>query len=403
MAVALDPADFAPPPAVLPRPEAVSVYLHLPFCRERCPYCDFFVKVERQPEAPAVNAFVDALEREIRLVPRRFPDLEGVRARTIYFGGGTPSFLPPGQLDRLMRALGEVFAIDPLAEITMEANPSSLFREHLAAYRDMGINRLSIGVQALEESALKVLGRGHDRRMAIDALEAAAGSGLVSYSADLMFGYPGHTPEALEAALRFLACDLAVPHISAYCLTIHEGTPYQRMHDDGRLQLPDDTVVVEMFERLRARATELGMPPYEISNFARPGHESLHNTAYWRLEPVVPLGPSACGYLNGKRVENPRSMEQWMAPVAKGSLPWRWLHPAAGRTLAGEVMMCALRRTEGATWPWLTQTCGGDPRELYAEELARALERGWIVTSDEGLRLSEQGVLWSDSLFEEFL
>jgi len=384
-----------------PPTEPMGIYLHLPFCRERCPYCDFFVLVERggnQAEKP--KRFMRLLRREIELALTQYPALRQAPVATIYFGGGTPSIQSTSEIAAVVSQLRQAFAVAPDAEVTLEANPGTLFEEHLPQWRQAGINRLSLGIQALDDAALRLLGRAHGADDNRRALEAVGRAGFASYSADLIFGYPGQTVEQLEAFLRELAGPWNVPHISAYALTIHEGTAFHKRRAEGRLILPSDDITAAMFQRLRDLGRELGMPPYEISNLARAGHHSRHNTAYWQLVPIVPLGPSACGYLDGRRVENPRSWEEWAEPLERGELAWRWEEPLTGRTLAGEVLMVSLRRSEGATFAWLRAKTGAEIRELYAEELRQADRRGWLHLTEESIRLTDEGMLWSDAFFE---
>jgi oxygen-independent coproporphyrinogen-3 oxidase len=332
-------------------------------------------------------------------VRRQFPELEGRKLATLYLGGGTPSLFTPEQLAPLFDDLRQAFHFAPDIEITMEANPSSLLVEQLVEYQQMGINRISLGTQSFDADGLRVLGRRHNADDARAALAALKDSGLTSWSADLIFGYPGDSLERLERDTHELVASYSAPHISAYWLTLHDDTKLKEQVQRGTYNLPEDELAVEQFYLLHDALIEQGLPAYEISNFARSGHESRHNTAYWLQQPMIPLGPSASGYLEGQRMSNPRSLDAWGAAIKTEQLPWQWEPPLTGRQAAGELLMCALRRTEGVTWAWFETQLGEDVRDMYRVEFDAAEAKKWISCDTNCVKLTRQGMLMSDEFF----
>ena len=263
---------------------APGIYLHIPFCKSRCSYCDFATDVYRSEDG--VERYVAALCKELS----REPPEGGIHcADTIYFGGGTPSLLAPLQVENILRSVHSVFDVTPDAEITMEMNPATVTPETLRDYKSLGINRASFGVQTFNDRALKLLARGHDANDARETFQMLRCAGFDNVSFDLIAGLPNQTLKDWERNLDE-AIKLSPEHLSLYLLEIHEGTPLAEQVRSGRLPMPDEDLAARMYEMMLDKLVAAGYEQYEISNFSRPGFESLHNTKYWRLEPVYGFG-----------------------------------------------------------------------------------------------------------------
>ena len=296
---------------------AFAVYVHWPFCLAKCPYCDFNSHVRHQP--PDQKRHLDAFRREIA---HRAALAPGRIVGSIFFGGGTPSLMEPATVAGILDAVAGAWSIAPDAEITLEANPTSVEAERFRGYRAAGVNRLSIGVQALEDSDLKSLGRMHSVAEALAAVRTAAAL-FERFSFDLIYARsPQQTPEAWRAELE-TAISHAAEHLSLYQLTIEPGTAFAALHAAGRLSVPDETLARALWDVTQEATERHGLPAYEISNHARPGAESRHNLVYWRYHDYAGVGPGAHGRLTidgAKRAQaTEKSPESWLAAVeAKG-------------------------------------------------------------------------------------
>jgi oxygen-independent coproporphyrinogen-3 oxidase len=298
-----------------------ALYLHIPFCRHRCSYCDFNTYTGL---AELQGAYARALAAEVRQVAA-LAAAAGRRAaiRTIFFGGGTPSLMRPEELALILSAVRETMDLDPAAEITMEANPGTVDAASLAAVRGLGVNRLSFGVQSALPHELALLGREHDFAVAVSALEMARAAGFDNINFDLIYGLPGQSLADWQRSLDTLL-PLAPEHISLYCLTIEPGTPMQRWLQTGEIAAPDPDTAADQYEAACEAMAAAGFEHYEISNWARPGRECRHNLVYWRNEPYLGLGAGAHGLAAGFRyhvVKQPRVYIRRMERDAPGPFP----------------------------------------------------------------------------------
>ncbi|MEK9659967.1 MAG: radical SAM family heme chaperone HemW [Chloroflexota bacterium] len=402
--------------------QPLALYVHIPFCETKCPYCDFNTYAGI---AHLMPAYVAALEHELagwgRWLGR--PELGSV-----FFGGGTPSFLPTRDLARLMRAIREAFLLREDAEVTVEANPGDCARERLQAMRRAGFNRISIGVQSFDDAELVALGRRHDAAQARVAVATARLAGFERISLDLMFGLPrqyfstwAHT---VEEALA-----LGTEHLSAYALTLEGGTPMEADTRAGRLPEADPDLAAEMYRHLQAEAVRAGLAQYEVSNWARPGRESCHNLAYWRVEPYLGVGPGAHSHLYdapglgiealgpwGVRFANakpPRAyMEQVNAWEPGGPLDADAISAAGAVESAeavdaamaqGEFMMMGLRLNEGVWGEAFAARFGMGIETRFPHATAECLELGLLEWADGRLRLTEDGRLLGNEAFSRFV
>jgi oxygen-independent coproporphyrinogen III oxidase len=396
-----------PPPDPPPRPSVpAGVYVHWPFCRSKCPYCDFYSLAPGSPERAgggAEAAYLVALLDEIRSSPHADPagrDSGPAAIDTIYFGGGTPSLMGPAALEAILGAIGQTFSVAPGAEVTLEVNPTAAETAALGEMLGLGVNRLSVGAQSFDDRVLAQLGRAHDAATTRRAIERMRQLGVDNLSLDLIFAVPGQTLAGLRADMDALL-EFAPEHVSAYGLTVHEGTPFGESQRQGRLELPEDDLYAAMYEALIDRLTGAGLEHYEISNWPRPGLASRHNSKYWRQANVAGFGPSAHGTWGRRRTENAASLAAYLARDPK-ALGQPCDPPVSERARMGEVMMLVLRRVGGAPWAEINAWTGRDACKFYAVERRRLRDDGLIDESGEAIRLTRRGLLLADSVMLEF-
>jgi oxygen-independent coproporphyrinogen-3 oxidase len=376
-----------------PESRELGLYVHVPFCAKRCGYCSF----NTAPlEDDAMARYLDAVHREIELLG----DLDWssrVRLATIFLGGGTPSLLGVEDMAAMLDRVRARFDVAADAEITVECNPESVTRDKLAGYRAAGVNRLSLGVQSLDDSILPQLGRLHDARGARAAFEAAREAGCGNVSVDLMYGLPGLDADGWSRAVEAVL-DWAPDHLSAYGLTLDAGSLWGAAGVDG---IPSEDAQVDQYWRLARAAAARGLEHYEISNYARPGFRSRHNQVYWRAAEYLAAGPGACGFVGRLRYANVKATPRYCETLAGGELPVAsWEHLTERQRLA-ERLLLGLRTADGVPATLLGARLEGDARlcRLIDEWRARAL----LVDAGDRVRLTEAGFLLSDALFVELL
>jgi oxygen-independent coproporphyrinogen-3 oxidase len=368
------------------QPAAFGVYLHWPFCLSKCPYCDFNSHVRHGviDEARYVRAFA----AEIASTARRTP---GRTVSTIFFGGGTPSLMQPSTVSAILDEIGKHWIIAPNVEVTLEANPTSVEATRFRGYRAAGVNRVSLGVQALNDASLKELGRLHTAQEALDAV-AIARSIFDRYSFDLIYARPRQTPAEWAAELK-RAIGEAAEHLSLYQLTIEPDTPFFALRQSGKLIVPDDDTGRDLYDVTQNICAAAGLPAYEISNHARPGAECRHNLIYWRGHEYAGIGPGAHGRLNidGARVatETERKPELWLMRVESlghGLTTNELLMP---NEQADEYLLMGLRLAEGIDLERYTKLSG---RDLDQDRIAALLQQGAVETMPSGrLRVTLSG------------
>jgi putative oxygen-independent coproporphyrinogen III oxidase len=365
-----------------------GIYVHWPFCRSKCPYCDFNSHVrERIDEACWREALLAELDHFAALTGKR-------QATSIFFGGGTPSLMQPETVAAVIERVEARWGLAPGAEITLEANPTSVEAAKFQGFRTAGVNRVSLGVQALEPEALSFLGRTHDAGEAIRAIEIAARH-FDRFSFDLIYARPGQTPEAWMRELR-RALDLAVGHLSLYQLTIEPGTAFHTSFGRGDFTLPDDETAGLLYEVTQETLEAAGLPAYEISNHARPGEASRHNLTYWRYGDYVGAGPGAHGRLTragGKvALRQKRAPETWLEAVSAQGHGTEEETPIAETERLDEMLMMGLRLAEGVPLTRFEQELGRPAGDvLDANALDRLVEGGFLVLDDTRLRATAAG------------
>ncbi|WAJ29573.1 radical SAM family heme chaperone HemW [Antarcticirhabdus aurantiaca] len=378
----------------VPSDPGFGVYLHWPFCAAKCPYCDFNSHVRRAPVDQA--RFAAAFEREIAESAR---DTAGFTVTSIFLGGGTPSLMEPATVARLLDAVSANWTVTENAEVTLEANPSSVEADRFRGYRAAGVNRVSLGVQALNDPDLRLLGRLHDVDTALHAIGLAREI-FPRLSFDLIYARPNQSVEAWEAELS-RAIDLAADHLSLYQLTIEEGTPFFALRKAGKLKVPDGELSADLYEATQQLTRARGLPAYEVSNHAVPGAESRHNLTYWRYGYYAGIGPGAHGRLpsrdGGRRaVANEKLPETWLKMVEswdRGSVEDELL---SREEEADELMLMGLRLTEGidvARWSRLSG------RSIDADVEADLTAHGMVERVGPGrIRATPAGMLVLDAV-----
>ena len=380
----------------------MELYVHLPFCRSKCRYCDFPSFAGCEVFMPA---YVDAVLRE---AAQRAEQLSHPEMQTVFFGGGTPSLLPPDQLTRLLRGLKALFPAAPDAEWTAEANPGTLTEAWLRAALEGGVNRLSLGLQAAQEPLLRMLGRIHTARDAEASVRMARQAGLKNLSLDLMFGLPGQTRRDWLDTLGF-ALSLRPEHLSCYGLIVEPGTPMEADVAAGSLALPGEEDERAMYDDAIRVLAEHGFRQYEISNFALPGRECRHNIGYWTHVPYLGLGSSAASMLPAdapgfvwRRESNPPALADYQRMTEDGS-PGRETEAVDPAEARFETMMLGLRMTDGVAEADFLREHGISVDEAYGEKLKSLAGRGLLRHEDGRWRLTRRGMDVQNAVLVELM
>ena len=370
-----------------------GIYVHIPFCRSRCAYCDFF-STTRETEA---EKYIHALCRE--MISRR-DELPRAHVRTIYIGGGTPSLLSPTLLRRILDTIYAHYDVDEDAEVTMEMNPDDSF--DFAQLRE--IKRVSLGIQTFDDNLLRLIRRRHDSQTATRAVKTLQATGCDNISIDLIYGLPRQTLEMWEHDLD-IAFSLGIQHLSAYALSYEPGTPLTRLRDSGQIHEADDELSVQMYERLCRRAQEAGFEHYEISNFALPGYHSRHNSSYWTGVPYLGFGPGAHSY-DGERTRRANRPDLDAYIDARESVVVEHLSPS---DLINEVIMCGLRTASGLDLDTFAHRFGSPCLDdlLHAAAPHLAAHRLILLQNGENnhtrLRIDEQAWMVADDIMSDLM
>lgn len=382
-------------------PMQAYLYIHFPFCLKKCLYCDFnsLAGSRIAPETYAV-AVVHEMEQRAATLPAP------VSAPTLYLGGGTPSLMEPGQVARLIDTAIKLYGLAGDAEVTIEANPGTLTAEKLAGYRAAGVNRLSLGVQSFSDEMLALLGRVHTVREALDAFAAARGAGFANIGIDLIHSLPGETPAGWREELA-RAVSLGPEHISAYALTVEEGTPFHLLAREGSLTLPGEEEGELMFLETAELLRQAGYEHYEISNFALPGFRSRHNQGYWRRGNCLGFGAGAHSFLRspgfGARWRDTLSPDAYLESVSRGVLPGEDLIALTERDAMAEFFFLGLRMLEGVEPELFRREFGLTVEEAFPGEIPKLIAEGLIDCRDRFLRLTGRGLSLANQVFMRFV
>lgn len=371
-----------------------GLYLHIPFCAKRCLYCDFFSNTDHKYKEP----FLSALLREMEI---RKDYLGNAPLETLYFGGGTPSRLTANDFDRIFQKIDHLFGLDTCTEITLEANPDDMTPDYIASLRTFPFNRISMGVQSFDPGDLRFLNRRHTAEQAIRAVESCQEQGFSNLSIDLIYGLPRQTPEKwianLEQALR-----MAIPHLSAYHLIYEEGTALYKLREAGKVKPVDEEASVAFFSTLIDALTTAGYLQYEISNFARPGCFSRHNTSYWTGEKYLGLGPSAHSYNGAERAWNPSSLPLYIKGMKEGNSILE-TEALDLYTHYNDYIITRLRTMWGIRLTDLREKFGQRLATYCTDQAAPFIKQGLLNRSGETLVLSKEGIFISDGIMSDLL
>lgn len=374
----------------------IGLYIHIPFCLQKCFYCDF----------PS-HANLDSLyEPYVAALCREISGIGGVLTDhivdTIYIGGGTPTVLSTDCLRTLLLAVKKNIVIDSNAEISIEANPGTVDREKLFVLKAGGINRISFGVQSFSDSLLAGIGRIHTAAQAIEAVNMAKEAGISNINIDLMYGLPGQSIEQLQDSI-LQATELNVTHISAYGLKVEEGTAFASMEKQGRLLLPEEEIDEAMYEMTTQLLPEEGFLRYEISNFAKQGYECRHNLKYWQYEPYIGVGAAAHSFWQKERLANVSNVSTYIEVIETGKLPLDHKERPAGRSAMAEYIFLALRTVEGLVIQRFNQYFKVDFFKIYNDRVSALASKGLIKVTKEHIYLTPIGMKYGNIVFSSFL
>lgn len=403
-----------------------GMYLHIPFCRQKCFYCDFPSFAGREKK---IDGYLRALEQEFCLLGQKlreaaslniesstllgasdqpyaenicFDEKNKFSPRTIYIGGGTPTALNINQLKELLRIVRKYIAVEKAVEFTVEVNPGTVDREKLLLLQEAGVNRLSIGVQSFDDACLKKIGRIHTAKEAADTIELARMLGFVNISLDLMYGLPGQDMESLAQSVE-KALALPIQHISVYGLQLEEGTAFQRMEEMGKLHLPDDELVEKMHDYIAESLPKAGYMRYEISNYALTGYESKHNLSYWQDVDYLGLGSGAHSYWQGVRYENPRGIDDYIKVLNEGNLPAYVEEQVDKKAHIEEFCFLGLRTAQGIDRKAFQAKFTVDLFDVYGKTIEKLVSQGLLQHTGSGIALTPLGMKYGNQVFAEFL
>lgn len=382
----------------------LGIYIHIPFCRQKCLYCDFLSMASGTEEDLLHRAYMDLLKNEIQLTARELPS-DSFRVDSIFIGGGTPSLVDPALITDLMSEVRASFHLSDDPEITIESNPGTLTPEKLLAYREAGINRLSMGVQSFDPACLKAIGRIHGPEEVVENFRQARDAGFDNINLDLMFSLPGQTMESWRDTLK-KALELAPEHLSYYSLQIEEGTPFYRMIQEGTLKQNSDNLDRQMYEEARALFRKSGYRLYEISNAALPGRECRHNFKYWSMEDYMGLGLGSHSYIRGQRFSNARTHSEYADLLTQGKLPRVWTHQNTREDEIGEYLFTGLRKEEGISLPDFQRRFGEELQQHYKgkwHKINEFIENKQLIIEEDKLKLTESGIHISNRIFVELI
>jgi oxygen-independent coproporphyrinogen-3 oxidase len=377
----------------LNKPEKIALYIHIPFCWQKCGYCSF---VSYAGQEGLIPQYIQALKDEMKLRSRHEP------VGTVYFGGGTPSLLTVRQAGELLDTMKRAFNISAVQEVSLEANPGTVSLAYLRELLGMGINRISLGVQNFNDGELQCLGRIHTAAEATQAFRLAGRAGFNNINLDLIYGIPGQGLGSWRSNLQ-KALELSPQHISLYSLTLEEGTPMSAQVGKGDLELPSNNALAEQYELAEELLGNSGYQHYEISNWALPDYECRHNLTYWQYQPYLGLGLAAHSFLQSRRQANTSNLEKYLLSIEQGQVPLEMDEHIDVEMQLSEAMILGLRLTRGLQLERITADYNINPLEKFAAPIAEMQQAGLLILEDGYLRLTPRGRLLGNEVFFRLL
>jgi oxygen-independent coproporphyrinogen-3 oxidase len=378
----------------------LGIYIHIPFCRSKCNYCDFVSYAGKDHYQPVYReALLKEIQLRARILPADYPKIFS----SLFFGGGTPSHLPAEEITAILNQIFHCFAPVEGVEITLEANPESLDSlQNLERYLEAGINRLSIGSQSFDDALLKKMNRPHRSEDIRQAVALARKAGFNNISLDLIYGYPGQTLDLWKNSLEE-ALNCNPQHLSLYGLTVEGGVPLEKQLDAGEVSLPDEETTISMYEYAMERLLKSGFDHYEISNWAKPGLACRHNLNYWKYGDYLGLGVNAHSYFQGRRYWNLNTLDTYLESLTKNQLPIAGEETIHGKELMAEYCMVTLRLQEGINKNSFKKRFQADIMEMFGNVFQPYIEMGCLDIDHTIIRLTRKGILISDALFADLL
>ena len=375
--------------------EKLGLYIHIPFCKAKCDYCDFYSLPDREE---AMDLYLKALVTHLR---ETAPLTKGWKVDTVYIGGGTPSYFGAKRIAKLLGEVRRRFDVTRDAEITCEANPESADRKFLTTVRRSGVNRLSVGMQSASDAELQAVHRLHDFQQVTQAVAAAKKAKIKNLSLDLIYGLPGQSMDSWKKSLE-AALALEPQHLSCYGLKVEPGTPLDGRVTRGEI-LPDDDTQADMYLWTVERLAQAGYEQYEISNYAQPGYSSAHNQVYWRTDNYLAVGLGACSWVRPLRWNNSFTMADYLAQVQASRLPQQEPEHLTEQEQMEETVFMALRMNQGLCKVTFQQRFGKPIEAVFADALQRCISQGWLEEAGGYLRLTEKGRVLGNVVFLEFI
>lgn len=375
---------------------SIGLYIHIPFCRRKCLYCDFpsYAGLEDLHEP-----YTAALCREISGKGGLFA---GAVVDTVYVGGGTPTMLPPRSIARILECVYTSFSMATDVEITVEANPGTVDKCNIGILKSYGVNRISFGVQTFSDKLLTAIGRIHSAQEARDAVAASQQAGLDNINIDLMYGLPGQSLQEFHQDME-QAAGLEVRHISAYGLKIEENTPFDVLYKNGELMLPDEAVEESMYDLAVNLLPQLDFTRYEISNYSRPGRECRHNLKYWHYRPYIGVGAAAHSFIDGERRANIPDVGLYIKATASGQSPVAFRESSDCLTAMAEYIFLALRTVEGMNYQDFFRQFNENFNDRHGAKAIEFIKKGLLTGNNDGIRLTERGMKYGNTVFAAFL
>lgn len=372
----------------------LGIYIHIPFCVKKCGYCDFYsVKWDEESENKYIHSAINEIKSYNELSSKYVVD-------SIYIGGGTPSIINPKNLEKIISTIRCLFTVEENSEISMEANPNSLW-ENIKTYGEIGINRLSIGIQSLNDNILKRIGRIHNSKEALQAIDRAISFGFENINADVMFNIPGQTVDDINDTISKLVTK-QIRHISFYSLKLEEGTPMYLLKKNKKIVMPEEDLEREMYYAGRNIMEKHGLMQYEISNFSVKGYECRHNLKYWKQEEYIGIGPSAHSFLGNVRFSNPSDLTEYITSGENGVFERNTLEEMDVNDIIFEYIMLRLRLTEGLKFADFKNKFSIDFKEAYKEQIKHLTENNLIESDGDAIRLTKRGMDLSNYVFSQF-